>query len=89
MSSSTEIHLHSQIYQHTILFRCYKKQDPFTWTFLLEKWKDHTMLLRNLEERKKKKNHHLSSFYRWTSRKGAGNTGMTMELANNVTHDPE
>lgn len=87
MSSSTEIHLHSQIYQHTILCRCYERQDPFTWTFLLEKWKDHTTLLRYLE--KKKKRITTSVLFIDDFKKGGWNTGMIIELANNLTYDLE
>jgi len=60
MNSSSEVTQHS-IYHHTVLFRCYGRQDPFTWTILLEKMERSYCIVKI--SKRKKQNNNGSSLY--------------------------
>lgn len=40
------------IHQHNILFGCYRRQDPFTWTLLLEKMEESYYIIKIAKRRK-------------------------------------
>lgn len=49
------------IHQHNILFGCYGRQDPFTWTLLLEKMEGSYCIIKIAKRQKKKKKSNTTS----------------------------